>query len=208
MELREPAQSDEIRDLSDENYMMYGLDLVNWRAGDTPDFANYVWRRLTSDTSQWTERHGNFRTDPSIEVDKAALEFAQHTRSHLERYVADEQKARKAIRATADVGVGEVKVRTQLRVSERGALVHLHSYTAGTGDGPLGLFLSFLLDPDRRFGSDLRRCRLEACGRYFFVPTARKGGRIPSFCPGTDHQRRHDALRAPRRAKKHRAKHK
>jgi hypothetical protein len=206
MELREAAQSDEIRDLSDENYMMYVLNLANWRAGDVPDFANYSWRRLTSDTSQWTGRHGNFRLDPSVEVAESALQFGGSVRSHLGRYLAGDHRALRAMRATADAAVDQIKVRTQLRVSERGALIHLHSYAAGAGDGPLGLFLSFLLDPDRRFGRDLRRCRLKECERFYFVPPRRKGGRIPSFCPDSDHQRRYDALAARKRAMNKRAK--
>ena len=181
MELRERAESDEIRDLSDEHYMLHVLDLANWQTGDVPGHANMVWSRLTSDTSKWTLRWGVFSNDPAIKVTQGAREFGQHARANLERYLAADPKVLKAMRATADAAVEQVKVRTQLRVNELGVLVHLHSYTAGDGDGPLGLFLSFLLDPDRRFGRDLRRCR--QCGRFFFVPLGRKGGPIPLFCP-------------------------
>jgi hypothetical protein len=205
MELRETTEADEIRDLSDEHYMLLALDLANWRPGaEVPDGANAAWKRLTTDTSQWTLRWATIRTDPSIKVSEEALEFGRQVRANFERLLAGDPKALKAMRATADAALDQVKVRTQLRMSERGALVHLHSYTAGGGDGPLGLFLSFLLDPDRRFGRDLRRCRLPDCGRFFFVPLGRKGGRIPSYCPDTDHQRRHDAQRAPIRVQRHR----
>ena len=202
MEFREPVQQQEIQDLSDEHYMGHGLDLLNWRAGDVPDHANFVWRRLTTDTSAWTLKPGSFRLDPTVEVNAGALAFGKRLRADVDLFLSEREKMRKALAAIADSAIEQVKVRTQLRRSERGTLVHLHSYTAGEGDGPRGLFLSFLLDPDRRFASDLRRCRLASCNRYFFVPSNRKGGRIPSYCPGTDHQRRDDALRnAPKRAR-------
>jgi hypothetical protein len=80
-------------------------------------------------------------------------------------------------------------------------LEHEHGYVAGTGDGPTGLLLAFALDPKRRFAKELRRCQLESCGRFFLVPQGRRGGPIQDYCPGTDHQRQADKLRAPDRAK-------
>jgi hypothetical protein len=82
----------------------------------------------------------------------------------------------------------------------------MHSYNAGDGDGPLGLTLAFLLDPDRRFARDLRRCRWADCGRFFFAPLGRKGGRLPSFCPDSDHGRQFHANRAAQRRKELRTK--
>jgi hypothetical protein len=208
VELRELARSDEVRDLSDEHYMLLSLDLANWRAGeDVPDVANVAWQRLTTDTSAWTLRWAVIRTDPAIAVTPEALEHGKRLRADLERFLHGGEKWLQALRSTRDNALEGVQVvRTQLRVSERGRLEHLHSYAAGTGDGPRGLFLAFLLDPERRFGTDLRRCRLPACGRFFVVPPFRKGGRIPNYCPGTDHQRRHDAMRSPERSRRNRPK--
>ncbi len=198
MQLREQGEAEEIRDLSDEHYMMLALDLANWRPGgdSVPDVANVAWNRITTDTHQWTMKWATIRTDPSIPVTPAALEFGRKLRTHLQHYLGQDAKRLSAMRAFADSAVDSIQVRTQLKISERDALVHLHSYTAGDGDGPLGLTLAFLLDPDRRFGEDLRQCRLPECGRFFLVPRGRRGGRIPSFCPDTDHQRRFDAKRA------------
>src|SRR6266478_8066858 len=145
--------------------MLLSLDLANWRAReDIPDVANVAWNRLTTDTSAWTRRWATIRTDPTIEVAKGALDHGKYVRAALERFLKAGGKGDRALRAKADAAIDQIGVRTELRFSERGTLEHLHSYTAGTGDGPLGLFLAFLLDPDRRFGRDLRRCRLPACG--------------------------------------------
>lgn len=205
MQLRELTQPDETLS-DDEHYMLLSLDLANWRLGDidkaVPDVANVAWKRLTTDTGVWARRPAAIRIDPTVEVEKGALEHGERVRSALERFL---KGSHRALRATADAAIDQVRVgETRLRISERGTLEHEHSYVAGIGDGPLGLFLAFLLDPDRRFGRDLRRCRLPDCGRFFFVPLNRKGGRIPAYCPDTDHQRRHDAMNAPKRAKKHR----
>ena len=203
MELRELAQTADVQDLSDEHYMLLSLDLANWKLGeDVPDVANVAWQRLTTDTSSWTLTWAVIRTDPTVPVTPDALEHGKRLRADLDRFLDGGDKFLRALRATRDRAIEEVRVeRTQMRVSPTGQLEHLHSYVAGPGDGPRGLFLAFLLDPDRRFGADLRRCRLPGCERFFFVPRFRKGGRIPNYCPGTDHQRRHDAIRSPARAK-------
>lgn len=198
----------EIRDLGDEYYMTLAIDLANWRSSDDnfPDAANVAWSRLTSDTSQPTLRWARLRADRSIPVNPRALEFGQQLRLHFQRFLESDHKAIKAMRAIANTAVEEIRTATQLRVSERGALVHMHSYNAGDGDGPLGLTLAFLLDPDRRFARDLRRCRWADCGRFFFAPLGRKGGRLPSFCPDSDHGRQFHANRAAQRRKELRTK--
>jgi hypothetical protein len=205
MELRELAESDE--DLGAEHYMLLSLDLANWRVGeDLPDAANRAWERLSTDMSKWVGRWKTVRMDRSIAVLPEAVQHGKRVRSAIEKFGSGRHKP--ALRATADAAVEDIQVSTKLRVSERGTLEHIHTYAAGSRDGPLGLFLAFLLDPNRRFGADLRQCRLPTCRRYFFVPLNRKGGRIPAYCPGTDHQRRHDSeANAPKRARKHRAKH-
>ena len=193
--------------LSDEHYMLLVLDLANFRVGeDLPDHVNVNWSRLTTDTSKWTGRWATIRTDPTIEADPAALRFGARARNYIEKFLTYDPKALKALNATATAAAAQVEIRAQFKRRDDGVTEYLYSYAAGTGDGPMGVFLTFLLDPGRRFGVDLRKCQLETCGRFFFVPLGRKGGRIPSFCPGTDHQRKHDALRAPERVAKHREK--
>lgn len=56
---------------------------------------------------------------------------------------------------------------------------------------------ALLLDESKPFGSNLRRCKLSTCGRFFLVPPRKPGaaGRPNEhYCPGTDHRgRAHDA---------------
>jgi hypothetical protein len=204
----------------DWGYMDWSLKLANWRpdADDPhPVVVNWVWNSLTTDTNfrHWP---ANPATDPAyrdadpadlakIKVDQGALDYGQRVRDVLDRFMRGGKEDLRWLRRTAYVAIEGVRIgSTELSFSGRGTLEYVHSYVTGTRDGPLGLFLAFLLDPERPFGQSLRRCRLRGCERFFFVPPARRGGPIPAFCPGTDHQRRHDARSSAKRAKEYRAR--
>jgi hypothetical protein len=182
-------------------YMIASVTIANWRPDDpsTATEANLLWESLTT---------GPVRRPPeTVEADRGAFDYGQQVRSVLEQFMTGSQKVRQALREIRDAAIEHVRVAsTELVISKRDTLEHLHGYFTGTGDGPLGLFLTYLMDPGRPFGQNLRRCRLASCGRVFFVPPVRRGGPIPAYCPGTDHQRRADAMKAARRSKEYRAR--
>lgn len=186
--------------VSDEHFVLLCLDLANWREGDVPDAANVAFKRVTSDTADWSLRWAAIRLDPTIAVDPRALELGAAMRDVLGRAIRRRDLA--VLRKRRDAALEHVQVATMRLHIESDVLTHEHGYVAGTGDGPVGLVLAFVLDPARRFSRELRRCQLDACGRFFLVPTGRKGGPIQDYCPGTDHQRQADRVRARARAKR------
>jgi hypothetical protein len=188
--------------VSDEHYVLLCLDLANWREGDVPDVANVAFHRVTSNTAEWSLRWATIRTDPSIPVEPRALELGAEIRDVLKRLVESRGRDVPSLSKRRDTALPAVTVATTGLYIEGDVLEHEHGYVAGTGDGPIALLLAFALDPKRRFRKELRRCQLASCGRYFVVPQGRKGGRIQDYCPGTDHQRQADKLRAPSRAKR------
>ncbi len=183
--------------------MLLCLDLANWREGDVPDVANVAFRRVTSNTADWSLRWAAIRLDPAIPVEPRALELGAEMRDVLARAIRRRDLA--ALRKRRDAALGAVTVATTRLHIEGDALIHEHGYLAGTGDGPIGMLLAFVLDPNRRFARQLRRCLLDSCGKFFVVPPGRKGGPIQDYCPGTDHQRQADKIRARARAKRSRS---
>ncbi len=189
---------------STEHYVLLCLDLANWRTGDVPDLANVAYRRLTTNTADWSLRWATIRTDPTVPVEPRALELGAEMRDVLTRVVEHRNLA--ALRKRRDASIAAVSVAaTRLQVLDD-SLQHEHGYAAGTGDGSIALLLAFVLDPKRRFSRQLRRCLLPSCGRFFVVPLGRRGGPVQDYCPGTDHQRQADKLRAPARAKRARSR--
>jgi hypothetical protein len=178
--------------------MRRALCLANWRPGDGRALSLFFGPDFTISPPL---------TDPGAKADdEALLRFGRRVRFALVRFMTGSEKDRQALRKTRDGTIKHMRVRsTELHLSERGSLEYFHNYVTGNSDGQLGLFLALLLDPERSFGQDLRRCRLPGCGRFFLVAPDRRGGPIPAYCPDTDHQKQAGALTAKDRAKKYRA---
>lgn len=63
--------------------------------------------------------------------------------------------------------------------------------------------LALLLDESKDLGQQLRKCRLEACGNFFLIPTGRSGGRKPLYCR-PEHRLEAASASSPRRSAEYR----
>jgi hypothetical protein len=188
-------------------YMSASLGFANYR----PDADDLPSKDLVSLIQAMRPANSPPPTTPSDEIVRQALnsgllDYGQRIRAALERFTTGHETDIRELRETAKAGIGQMQVTlTGPRLSEDGNLEHfLRAFTVPI-ESLAGVFLTLLLDSEYDFGKNLRRCRLRSCGRFFFVPPKRRGGRIPAYCPNKNCQRRQDTLRARRRAKEYRA---
>lgn len=206
--------------LSARAYVQACLDLANWKEGDDMGLANDYYGRLITNTAAGGElfqQLGMAAHPPGVvraeglsivaftgQGEYSVLGLRGRLRVRLEQLRTwKSPRKRAALFASANAAVEGVTVRTSTTLefdSNSGRLRYARKdqYFPGGEDGPEGLLLAFLLDRKQPLG-ELKACRY--CGAYFLSVAKTQGGPKPDYCPGTDHQKRADALASRQRAK-------
>jgi hypothetical protein len=220
-ELDQKAGRPEPVNLAARAYVQAAIDLVNWQEGDGPGRANDLYGRLCTATAaggdlfqmlgRGTVARGAdgqplvVRTDgqPAGSDAHTIMDLRARLRDRLEQVRTYTGKKRAALRAIADAAVEAVTIRTvtklELDHDARAHFIRQDFFTPGAGDGAEGLVIAVLLNPDQSVG-ELRVCPF--CGRYFLSVASSDGGPKPAYCPGTDHQKQADRIKARARAKR------
>jgi hypothetical protein len=200
-------------------FVQYSLDLANWRESDGREQLERAYSLVCFGPESEGDSRSQFDLSDFPELPPAepgissAVNLQQRLKVALDEFLASTPGKRRALHASANAAVKSVIVMSKLHVDDSGRLSRIDRYLPGPV-GAVGLLLAFLLDPRSTMGSALRKCGLPLpdCGRYFLAAKNPSGGPRPKYCPGTDHQKMADLLRAPQRMRETRraapAKHK
>lgn len=201
-------------------FLQYSLDLANWRENDGREQLERAYRLVCFGPESETDSPSQFDLSDFADLPPPAepntpleVDLQKRLKVALDQFLASTPDKRKALHASANAAVKSVVVMSKLHVDDYGRLSRIDTYLPGPF-GAVGLLLAFLLDPRSTMGNALRKCGLPLphCGRYFLAAKNPNGGPRPNYCPGTDHQKIADLLRAPKRMSEvrvaRRAKHK
>lgn len=128
---------------------------------------------------------------------RAAKELREILRTALMDACKSTSAARKRYRSRVDVMLDGVAVDTELHLRDDWRLGHRHRYKPQDHEAALALLWVFLLDPDRPFYSELRRCQLSTCQKFFLAEKNPAGGPRRKYCT-TDCAYSADKIKAAR----------